>query len=214
MSLIRRSAALAVAMSFIPTWAAAQRAVQGRVLTSDSLPPVVMELAPGLTYLGTQSFLLYAVARAEQHFFGELDGTRLKRLVWIQFEGYLPDNSHTYDYSEYPTAEIGGRPFHQNAAALRVPETERRPDSDGARARAFLHERGYTMGPEILLQRMVWLIDQPARHEVMLIYMEDLADHGLAAADLQPGGGAADRWPAVRDSLLDRAARVMRLRDR
>jgi hypothetical protein len=193
---------------------AGQRPVRDRVLTSDSLPPVVMELGEGLTYLGTQSFDLYGVARAEQHFFGERDGSRLKRLVWIQFEGYLPDNTSTYDYSEYPTVDVNGRPFHQNSAAYRVPETERRPDSDGARARAFLRERGYSVGPDILLQRLVWLPDRSARYELMIIYMEDLADHGLAAADLQPGGRAADRWPAVQADLLRRATAVFRLRPR
>jgi hypothetical protein len=209
-----RWAAVTAALSLAPAWAAGQRPVQGRILTSDSLPAVVMELGTGLTYLGTQSFELYGVARAEQHFFGEADGIRLKRLVWIQFEGYLPDNTHTYDYSEYPTVEIDGRAFHQNGAVIRVPDTERRPDSDGARARAFLRERGYTVGSDILFQRLVWLLDQPARNEVMVIYMEDLADQGLTAADLQPGGRAADRWPLVREDLLRRATAVLRLRPR
>jgi hypothetical protein len=211
---IRLAAVTAALGLLLPAGAAGQRSVRGRVLTSDSVPAVVMDLDSGLTYLGTQSFLLYGVARAEQHFFGELDGSRLKRLVWIQFEGYLPDNTHTYDYSEYPTVEVDGRPFHQNSAALRVPDTDRRPDSDGARARAFLRERGYTAGPDLLWQRLVWLLDHPARNELMVIYMEDLADRGLTAADLQPGGPAGDRWPAMRADLLRRATAVFRLRPR
>lgn len=36
-----------------------------------------------MVYAGTQRFELYGVADAEQHFFVELDGTRVKRLLWI-----------------------------------------------------------------------------------------------------------------------------------
>jgi hypothetical protein len=68
------------------------------------------------------------------------------------------------------------------------------------------------MGPDVLFQRLVWLLDRPARNEVMVIYLEDLADHGLTAADLGPGGRAADRWPAMQADLLRRATTVFDLR--
>ncbi len=193
------------------TTANAQRSVEGNVVTSEVLPAVRLEMEPAFTYLGGQDFILYGVANAEQHFFAELDGKRVKRLLWIQFEGYLEDNDHTYDYSRYPVIELDGHPFHHNSAFKQISETEARPDSDGARAYAFLAENGYPIGPEVMFQRLVWLLDNPARNELMFIYMEDLADHGLTAGDLGPEGEATDRWEELAEGLLERAVASVRL---
>lgn len=209
----RVTAFLAISLAGIPLAAQGRRTVNGNTIASSDLPAVVLEVDPALSYLGVQEFVLYSVANAEQHFFAELDGKRVKRFVWIQFEGYLPGIAHQYDYSEYPVMEIDGRPFHHNNAFRQIPATESRPDSDGGRARAFLRERGYTLGPDVLMQRLVWLVDSPPRHELMVIYMEDLADHGLTAADLAPSGPKAERWEALREELRMRAARVVRYKN-
>ena len=126
----------------------------------------------------------------------------------------MPDNDHTYDYSLFPVTEIGGYPFHQNASFIRVPDAEPRPDSDGARARQFLRQRGLELGRDVLWQRLVWLIDEPARNELMIIYMEDLGEHGLILEDLQPGGGAFDQREQIATALLERAKAGIVLRER
>jgi hypothetical protein len=55
---------------------------------------------------------------------------------------------------------------------MKEPEAEMRPGSDGAQARAFLKAKGWTMGPDIMLERLVWIVDPAARHELMVIYMQ------------------------------------------
>src|SRR5580765_2319703 len=74
------------------------RIVKDRTLTSTQLPAVQLEFSKPFKYAGGHSFILYEVANAEQHFFvdADKDGT-IKRMYWIQFEGYLPSNTHTYD---------------------------------------------------------------------------------------------------------------------
>jgi hypothetical protein len=196
-----RPARALAALVLIAAPAAAQRHPDGHRLRSDSLPRAVFTFDSSLTYLGTQSFMLYDVARAEQHFFGELDGKRLKRFVWVQFEGYLPDNAHTYDYSRFPTVLVSGRPFHHNEMIRDRTGQAPRPGSDGARMYEFLSARGYTLGTELLYQRLVWLLDQPARNEVMVIYMEDL------------DGVPAERRRALLAQLPGRATRVFRITD-
>ena len=197
----------------LPTLLAAQRTVEGNRVVSPALPAAALEIAAGMTYAGTQSFELYSVANAEQHFFVELDGSRIKRLLWIQFEGYHASNTNTYNYRD-STVEHSGRTWHRRIAAAKVPPTDARPDSDGARARAFLREKGWTLGPDVMSERLVWLLDSPARNELMLIYMEDLTDHGLTAADVNPGGSARDRWPAIAAAFHGRAVGVFSVKDR
>ncbi len=81
-----------------------------------------------------------------------------------------------------------------------------RPDSDGARARAFLADKGYRMASDdVLSQRLVHLIDEAKRNELMIIYLEDLSGMGLTAADLAEGGRAAAKWEEISHRLLDRA---------
>jgi hypothetical protein len=53
--------------------------------------------------------------------------------------------------------------------------------------------------------RLVHLLDEQTRKELMIIYGEDIAPSGLAAADLQRGGKAYDRWPASEKGLINRA---------
>src|SRR5262245_61089654 len=79
------------------TSSAPARSVKGQVLTSTSLPAVRLTFDKAFKYAGTQDFILYNVALAEQHFFVDADKQgNIKRFYWVQFEGYLPDNTHTY----------------------------------------------------------------------------------------------------------------------
>jgi hypothetical protein len=181
-----------------------QRTVSGHTLTSTAGPRVQIRFDDAFTYAGVKTFLLYGVAAAEQHLFVDADaGRRVRRLYWVQFERYLPDNDHQYDYDDGETVQVGGLPFVSHSAPRRVDEP--RPHSDGAYARELLAGAGYVLPVEILWQRLVHLTDESRREELMIIYTEDLSPAGLTAADLEPGGRAASRWPATKQALLQRA---------
>ncbi|MEN3331612.1 MAG: hypothetical protein V7641_977 [Blastocatellia bacterium] len=170
-----------------PQTAAAEhaRTVKGRVLTSTAMPALRLEFNKEFKYIGNQDFILYDVARAEQHFFVDADKEgRIKRLYWVQFEGYLPGNTHTYRYKPEKTVTIGGLDFVADAAARNMKINLSRPDSDGARARAFLESKGYRMASDdVLWQRLVHLVDEAKRNELMIIYLEDLSAMGKNASD-------------------------------
>jgi hypothetical protein len=73
------------------------------------------------------------------------------------------------------------------------------------RARALIRSKGWSVGPDVILERLVWLLDTPPRHELMVIYMEDLKDQGLTAADVNEGGKSRDRWGAISAAFHQRA---------
>ena len=189
------------------------RRVTGRVLTSTETPAVRLEFANGFTYVGGQTFILYDVARAEQHFFVDADTKgRIKRMYWVQFEGYLPSNTETYRYKLTRTVQIGGLEFIADAWARNIKENPGRPDSDGSRARAFLNGKGYRLASDdVLSQRLVHLVDEEKRNELMIIYMEDLAGMKLTAKDLAPEGRAAAQWDEIAKGLLERAVKGMEI---
>src|ERR1051325_9108537 len=138
-----------------PQAAQLARTVEGRVLTSKATPALRLEFGKEFKYIGGQDFILYDVARAEQHFFVDADKEgRIRRLYWVQFEGYLPSNTHTYGYQPTKTVEIGGLQFIADSAARNMKINVSRPDSDGSRARAFLESKGYRLASDdVLWQR-------------------------------------------------------------
>jgi hypothetical protein len=189
------------------------RSVRDRVLTSTEMPAVRIEFDKGFEYVGSHSFILYDVAHAEQHFFVDADKEgRVQRMYWVQFEGYLPTNAQVYSYKVNRTAHIGGLEFIADAYARNTKASPGRPDSDGARARAFLEDKGYRMSSDdVLSQRLVHLVDDAKRNELMIIYLEDLSGRGLTAADLAEGGRAAARWDEISKGLLERAVKGLKV---
>ena len=189
------------------------RTVRGQALISTQLPSVLLEFAKPFKFAGGHSFVLYGVADAEQYFFVDADKDgAIKRMYWVQFEGYLPSNAHTYDYKSTKTVNIGGLEFIADAYARNIKADPGRPDSDGSRARAFLESKGYRLGSdEVLSQRLVHLVDQEKRNELMIIYLEDLSPMKLTAADVAPGGRANARWDEISKGLLERATKNMKL---
>jgi hypothetical protein len=183
------------------------RSVKGQVLTSTETPGVSLKVDKQFKYVGGQTFILYDVARAEQHFFVDADEQgRIKRMYWIQFEGYLPSNTHTYRYKATKTVKLGGLEFIADAWARNVKASPGRPDSDGDRARVFLENKGQRMASDdVLGQRLVRLVDAEKRNELMIIYMEDLAAMKFTAKDLAPDGPAAAQWDEISKALLERA---------
>ena len=189
------------------------RTVDGDALTSPELPKLKLKFDKAFKYAGGHTFILYNVARAEQHFFVDADKDKnVSRLYWVQFEGYLPSNTHAYDYDSPRKVNIGGLDFFADTWARKVDPKQGRPDSDGNKAREFLASKGYKMASdEVMMQRLVNMVDAKNREELMIIYLEVLTPTGFTAADLNEGGKAADKWPAIANGLLERAQKGMKI---
>lgn len=189
------------------------RTVKGQEIISPAWPAVRLEFDKAYKYVGMTNFILYDVARAEQHFFVDADQEkRIRRLYWIQFEGYLPDNTHRYNYQSKTIVKLGGLDFFADSYARKI-GTGGRPDSDGAKAQKFLTEQGYQFASDqMLMQRLVHLTDETKRNELMMIYMEDLSPLNLTAADLAPNGKAAAQWEEVAKALLQRATQAVKVK--
>ena len=190
------------------------REVKGQVLKSPTTPAVDLEFAKEFKYIGGHKFVLYDVANAEQHFFvyADKDG-RVKRLYWVQFEGYLPSNTHTYDYKGTKTVNIGGLDFIADSWARNLKTTPGRPDGDGARGRAFIESKGFKLASDDMIsQRLLHYILPDRRNELMVIYMEDMSPLGLTAVDVNKGGKAEAKWMEISEGLLARAQKGMKIR--
>jgi hypothetical protein len=141
--------------------------------------------------------VLYDIADCELHAFVEAHGRNVHRLYWVQFEGYLPTKpelKHQYGLDFYVDTWI------------RANDAETKPGSDREHIEALIRAKGYQMPPGMAYVRLVHLLDEQKRKELMIIYGEDVAPTGFSAAELQEGGKARDRWPAIEKDLVERAA--------
>ena len=183
-----------------------ERNVERNVITSERDPNVRIRLPTSVQYVGADRWVLYAIADCELHAFVDADEHKtVQRLYWVQFEGYLPAKPELkYGYDSPRHATIGGMDFYVDTW-VRASAPETKPDSDGAHVRALIRAKGYTSPAGMMYVRLVHLLDDQKRKELMIIYGEDLASTGFSAADLARGGKAYDRWPAVEKGLIERA---------
>ena len=198
---------LFAAVTFAQTDLKNLRTAKGDTITSPELPKLKLKFKKPFKYVGGHTFILYDVARAEQHFYVDADKDgNVSRLYWVQFEGYLPSNTHAYDYDSPKKVNIGGLDFFADVYATKSDPKRGRPDSDSAKAREFLASKGYKIAnDEVMFQRLVNMVTPDNRSELMIIYLEVLTPTGLTSADLNSNGKAADKWPSISAGLLDRA---------
>ena len=183
-----------------------QRTGQDTILRSEKLPAIAIQIDPAFKYAGSTSFILYEIARVEQHHFVIADEQRrVVRQLWFQFEGYLENNNRTYNYSGMDGLSLNGFNFLQDAHTINVEEAyEERPTSDFARLVDFLKDKGYLLTGDLMYHRMVWL-DADLRNELMIIYWEALDATGYHLSDIAEGGPAAAEWLSLSQALQERS---------
>ena len=183
-----------------------ERTVAGNTITSKRDPKIQIQLPGSVQYVGADRWELYDVADCELHAFVEADANKnVQRLYWIQFEGYLPTRpalKYTYDSPQHGT--IGGLDFYVDTW-VRSMDAATRPGSDREHIQKLIGLKGYTMPAGMMYVRLVHLLDEQKRRELMIVYGEDLAATGLTAAELSAGGSAFSRWPGIAQALLERA---------
>jgi hypothetical protein len=185
-----------------------ERKVLGNVVTSERDPAVRIELPKAVRYVGADRWVLYDIADCELHAFVEADAQKnVQRLYWVQFEGYLssrPDLHHTYDSPKHAT--VGGMDFYVDTW-VRTKDASTESGSDREHIEALVRAKGYRMPEAMMYVRLVHLLDNEKRKELMIIYGEDLAPTGFTASELSEGGKAHDRWRDIADAMLERAER-------
>jgi len=190
---------------------APERVVKGNQLISKSDPEATIKLPRAAKHLGADRWNLYDVADCELHVFVEADKNKnIKALYWVQFEGYLPSNTHAYDYSEDEPVTFAGQPFFQRAS-FGPTDRPTKAGSDLEHVRAIVQRAGYKMPAESMNVRLVHLLDETRRKELMFIYTEDLAPTGYTSGQLKEGDRTRPEWEAIRKEFAARAMERIKL---
>jgi len=177
---------------------------QESLVSSERWPQVTVSTSEEFMLLGSTTIDLYEVARAEIHIFVEIENRVVRRLYWIQFEGYYEENDITYDYSEEPwRVEIDGLSFYAGSNAYEKENiTEAIVGSDSHAVAQMVEGSGFSLPNEIIRSRLVHL-DDARRNELMIIYMEDLELSGATLEDLETNNFEQSRlFELIRDRAV------------
>ncbi len=187
-----------------------ERKVEGNVITSERDPQVRIELPKAAQYVGADRWVLYDIADCELHAFVEADEQKnVRRLYWVQFEGYIPTRPELrYQYDSPRRANIGGQEFFVDTW-VRSSDAKTREGSDREHIEALIRAKGYKMPAGMTNVRLVHLLDSQKRKELMIIYGEDVKPTGFSVAELDEGGKARDRWPAIEKELIEQVQKKL-----
>jgi hypothetical protein len=184
-----------------------ERRVEEGVLISTALPNVRIRVDEAFAYLGSFAFTLRGIAYGERFVFADTSGNRVERLFIAQFEGFLPDNTHTYNYNFSEAETIAGFRFRQNTWAYSNTEAEREsPDAEGALTARFIRSRGLNLEDELMMSRFVMVPDAERRHEMILFYLENASGTGHPIASFYDASdNPAPHWREISAGLTDRS---------
>ena len=183
-----------------------ERVVAGQTVSSAHDPKISIQLPPAAKYLGADRWILGGYDDCEMHLFAESTPAHaITTFYWVQFEAYVPERPELHhNYSGSRRIKWNGMDFYLDTwvQASTDPVTA---DSDEAHAHAMLATKGLRLPANGMYVRLVHLPDAAQRHEVMIIYAEDLAPTHFTAAQLGKHGDQRDRWPGIAKTLIQRA---------
>jgi hypothetical protein len=175
-------------------------------IVSADLPPLKLKVADEIGYVGRLQINLYGLADADIFVFAEAGEERkFKRLIIVQFEGYLDTNTYTYNYAMQGNVVLGEHEYMYDDYVAHSADIEQRPDSDGAQVMKLLRENGYERPDDTIRRRYVRLLGEDRRKEILIIYMEDLKPLGYTTSDLTTDGWLPPEHAAVGEALHKRA---------
>ena len=182
----------------------ARRSFENGVLVSNCLPVLRLQPDSGFRYLGAHPFRIRDVAGGERHVFVDAAGGRVRRLLLLQFEGYLDGVEGGYHYGVTNPVTLGWETYNQNVYLF-----SSRGDlaPEGIATRAFLERNGLDWQDEQMMSRFVRTVDPARRHELIIFYNENVADAGYRLADISDDGAVRAAFRPVAESLTARSLR-------
>jgi hypothetical protein len=161
-----------------------------------------MRVDPSLAYVGASSFDIKGVALAERHYFVEADVRRVRRMLVVQFEGFLDSNEEVYRYSLPNPVILGGETFGSwvfgfSVASATAPELD-----DTLRV---MSAHGLELEDEQVFARFARIVGDDARHEVLVFYQENIRDLGHSLDELCEDGVVRPQFADVARALEQRA---------
>ena len=185
------------------------RQVSENTVVSLEKPRIAIGITKDIPYIGRHPIKIRDVAAGERLVFADTDDGKIKRMLILQFEGFLPhveDGQYRYNFSGRP--EVAGYPFRSNAFSFDLEKTRaENPGNESASTAVFLEEQGL-VPPKIWMMWRSLTAELPDRRdELIIFYVETGAGHNMTMADIYDPvtDNSTDEWRQIMVGLERRA---------
>jgi len=191
-----------------------QRTVEGNFVVSSAMPALRVQLDNALKYVGNLKSTVNDSIHIDNYFFVEDDDNGgIERIVYLQFEGYLPDkDDEAQQYSQLnKTIQIAERKFSYNGGVRPYRQAKidaQAEDSDIRQAVAFLNEHGLSFKELEFYGTLQFLhfADADKRNKLHIVYLEHLEEADIPE-DVIAHSRESEDWATYCEKFLSRAMR-------
>jgi hypothetical protein len=199
------------------------------LFTSAADPALELPVPEGFEYLGRLEFPLDDVAWVDLHLFADHQEGRIRRLVLLQFEGFVDTAEGSYRFaipagdgiagSNYRFSperiDLGGHGWVHNTWAFDLRAGARdEPGRESDRILRLLETRGLEVVAGWIMSRFVREVGPERRDELILFYLEPLDARGRSLAELPDGGPPSALYDELSAAVTAESLAIFRpLRD-
>jgi len=182
------------------------------IFTSPALPAIRLQVAPAFRYLGCVAIRIGDLAAGERHVFAEVEGQRVRRLIILQFEGFLPGTQEIYRYPVRNPVTLGNLEFGHTTFAFSVARSiAQGPGTEADSTRAFLQRQGLEWPDAQLATRFARIVGTERRNELLIFYHENVADSGHSLDEIVSDGDLRPEFAALPAQVTQRALEAFKI---
>ncbi|WP_160114535.1 hypothetical protein [Aquimarina sp. AU474] len=197
-----------------------KRFVKDNILTSYKLPAIEITVATEFNYIGKFDFEIIAssdeyvediqgksIATGERYVFVSVDENRsISKLFVVQFEGFLSENDLIYNYDFSNADYIGNNKYRYNTWFYDSKKSAiENPNGEGAKTRAFLEQKGYTLEDQFMMSRLVGLASKDRKNEIIIFYHEMLHKTTGYSLEKYENSISDEEATSIRNSFTERS---------
>ena len=153
------------------------RKIEGnRIMSSE--PRVVIDIQPGLKFIGRFEGDIRDAAHYERIVFADADANGNIHRLWIaQFESMLPGHRGSYDSKINNRVQIGPLAFDQQVGRYSFRQSiASKPGGEAEKTNQFLLGRGLHLDDNLTVARFETHTDAQNRSELLIFYWEPAGD--------------------------------------
>ena len=183
--------------------------VKGRQITILGAISLKLMVSDEFNYIGSQEILVYDISKVFNYVFttptnNEREDRVTSKLLFLQYEYYLPEFKQPYNYKSTDLITLGGIVWQRDNFLFRSTYDDWNPKSDGYQLMTFLEKKNLKHPEWVWNNRLVTMLNDEKTQELLIIYLEEIP-HDRLKLFVSNGKIIEDQWQQERANLRIRS---------
>jgi hypothetical protein len=183
--------------------------VKGRQITILGAISLKLIVSDEFNYIGCQEILVYDISKVFNYVFttptnNEREDRVTSKLLFLQYEYYLPEFKQPYNYKSTDLITLGGIVWQRDNFLFRSTYDDWNPKSDGYQLMTFLEKKNLKHPEWVWNNRLVTMLNDEKTQELLIIYLEEIP-HDRLKLFVSNGKIIEDQWQQERANLRIRS---------